>query len=224
MLKIKHLFFVILLAVSCGKEKVIHLPAIADSDISEINDVSPAYLFYNETLPDSVELNRKNLISTTNWLINIDKRLRLKQVVPHITFLQDKKQNASHKNKAAKNYFTCNNLSKKTLGFIPFTDVVYKNITISDLLAEQTDLTNTLILSIHALNDIKIHNIQGITTVNDSELIHTINRFINNTQKTNLILCFNGMLSFQDYITIKSLLLKLDSKNISRVNTEFISN
>ena len=114
------------LIVSCGEDKLVQLPEIKHADISKINDVSAAYLFYDESKADSVELNRKNLISTTNWLINVDKRLRLKQAVPKIIYLQEKKRNAEmHKNDNAKNYFTCNDTGIKNLGFIEFTDVVY---------------------------------------------------------------------------------------------------
>ena len=111
---------------SCGNEKVIQLPEVQHAKISEILDVSPAYIFYNETQPDSVELNRKNLIISTNWLFNVDKRLTLEQAIPKIKFLQDKKRNAKmHKNEAAKNYYTCNDTSIKNLGFIEFTNVNY---------------------------------------------------------------------------------------------------
>ena len=59
-------------------------------------------------------------------MVNIDKRLTLKQAIPHIKFLQDKKRNAEmHKNENAKNYYTCNDTSIKNLGFIEFTDVDY---------------------------------------------------------------------------------------------------
>ncbi|MDA9343831.1 hypothetical protein N8258_03095, partial [Algibacter sp.] len=126
-------YFILLITMffvfSCGNKKVLHLPEISHSEISEINDVSHAYLFYDETQKDSVELNRKNLISTTNWLINVDKRLTLKQAIPHLKFLQEKKKNSSHKNKEAKNYFSCNDTSRQNLGFIEFTDVVYFNDT-----------------------------------------------------------------------------------------------
>ena len=71
---------------SCGNEKILQLPEINHSDITEILDVSHAYLFYDETKPDSIELNRKNLISTTNWLVNVDKRLTLDQAIPSIVF------------------------------------------------------------------------------------------------------------------------------------------
>ncbi len=75
--KMNRLVFILffLLIYSCGNEKILQLPEINHSDITEILDVSPAYLFYDETKPDSIELNRKNLIGTTNWQFNVDKRL-----------------------------------------------------------------------------------------------------------------------------------------------------
>ena len=91
----KHLYIVsLLLFLSCNNNKVVQLPEMEQADITEIIDVSPAYLFYDETKKDSIELNRKTLISTTNWLVNVDKRLTLKQAIPKIKFLQDKKRNA----------------------------------------------------------------------------------------------------------------------------------
>ena len=66
---------------------MVELPQINKTTISEIVDVSPAYIFNNMATPDSVEFNRKNLISTTNWLMNVDKRLTIKQVLPHLQYL-----------------------------------------------------------------------------------------------------------------------------------------
>ena len=102
MIKIMNRIFLLLsitLLFSCGNEKELQLPQIENAKINQINDVSPAYLFYDETQPDSIELNRKNLISTTNWLVNVDKRLTLKQAIPKIKFLQEKKDTESIKNK-----------------------------------------------------------------------------------------------------------------------------
>ncbi|RZV67419.1 MAG: hypothetical protein EX254_02975, partial [Flavobacteriaceae bacterium] len=116
----------IILCLSCGRDRVILLPEIENAKITNVKDVSPAYLFYDEYKEDSVELNRKNLIITTNWLVNVDKRLTLKQALPSILKLQDKKRNAKmHKNENAKNYFTCNDTAIKNLGFLDFTDVFY---------------------------------------------------------------------------------------------------
>ena len=54
------LLFVILFMSSCGNERLLQLPQINQSKITEINDVSPASLFYEEE-NDSIELNRKNV-------------------------------------------------------------------------------------------------------------------------------------------------------------------
>src|SRR5690606_15935928 len=154
-----YLLISLLFLFSCGNEKVVQLPEINHSNISEIQDVSAAYLFYDASNQEGYELNRKNLISSTNWLVNVDKRLTLKQVIPQIKFLQNKKQTSSHKNENAKNYFTCNDISKKTLGFIEFTDVIYEKYGVVNILADQitNNDKNSLVVHITRLDDIKIN-------------------------------------------------------------------
>lgn len=201
---------------SCGNEKVIQLPEIQQAKITEILDVSPAYIFYNETQPDSVELNRKNLIISTNWLFNVDKRLTLEQAIPKIKFLQDKKRNAKmHKNEAAKNYYTCNDTSIKNLGFIEFTDVNYVEKIISK---------NNSIITINRLNDITIqHKDLKLSEVNIENLITQLeNNFSNNEVNTVLTLHLNKQLKFQDYITVKNKLQNLNFENVVINNNEYI--
>lgn len=214
------LFCLAISIFSCGKDKVLQLPEISHSEISKINDVSAAYLFYAETKTDSVELNRKNLISSTNWLINIDKRLTLKQVIPHIKFLQEKKRNSSHKKENTKNYFTCNNASKKNLGFIEFTDLVY------DTKGGQIGTVNNYSIAVINLNNIIIY------PLNQSDYKTSITSFVKDINKTlyndkgnsSISLSFHNNLSFQDYISFKSILLKLDLENVTISNHEFIFN
>lgn len=88
----KHVLVCLALIIfsACTGDKSVLLPEINGSEITEITDVSPAYIFYDETKKDSVELNRKSLIISTNWLVNIDKRLTLKQALPSIVKLQEK--------------------------------------------------------------------------------------------------------------------------------------
>ncbi|ALJ04532.1 hypothetical protein APS56_04975 [Pseudalgibacter alginicilyticus] len=206
--------------MSCENEKIIQLPEITHSDITEIHDVSPAYLFYDKTQIDSIELNRKNLIVTTHWLVNVDKRLTLKQAIPHIKFLQDKKANSSHKNESAKNYFTCNDLSRKNLGFIEFTNVIYETE------GREIEAENNYNVVVINLNDIKI------STLNSSYYKTDITNFANSLRKTiskneengRISLSFNNKLSFQNYITFKSILLQLDLENNTISNNEFIFN
>ncbi|WP_417557192.1 hypothetical protein [Mesoflavibacter zeaxanthinifaciens] len=214
--KIGFIGLITLFLWSCGNEKVIQLPEVQHAKITEILDVSPAYIFYNETQPDSVELNRKNLIISTNWLFNVDKRLTLEQAIPKIKFLQDKKRNAKmHKNEAAKNYYTCNDTSIKNLGFIDFTDVNY---------VEEINSENNNIITINSLNDIAIHhNDVKLSEVDIDDLIIQLeNNFSNNEENTVLTLHLNKQLKFQDYITVKNKLQNLNFKTIVIDNNEYI--
>ena len=226
----KHIFFIIILSVlfSCGNEKVLQLPEISYSEITAINDVSHAYLFYDETQTDGVELNRKNLISTTNWLINVDKRLTLKQAIPHIKYLQEKKINSSHKNKEAKNYFTCNDTSRKNLGFIEFTDVVYNKEsleTYSGKLSNFEDSKNSTAIGFGIKNEITIASTSldniFIETTKDS-----LSFYLKKCDTANgiILLNFNDGITFNDYIDYKSIASKTDLKLAQVSNKEFIFN
>lgn len=213
------LISIALLFFSCGNEKVLQLPEIKNADITEVLDVSPAYIFYDETKQDSVELNRKNLIISTNWLVNVDKRLTLEQALPSIIKLQEKKRNATmHKNEKARNYYTCNDTSIKNLGFIDFTDVEYR-LNYSEDNYEDIEIDDNsfdINLIINSLEDITINSfiISGETNLNrlNDYLKEKLN-VLNLDDKEhggdfyNLQIGFNKSLSFQDYISIKSKLM-----------------
>ena len=216
--------FCLLVLCACGKEKSVLLPEIQNTKITEITDVSPAYLFYDETKPDSLELNKNNLIISTNWLVNVDKRLTLKQVIPSIIKLQEKKRNSDHKNKNARNYFTCNATSIKNLGFVDFTDVVY------DYEREDKDgkiePENTIFIVVLNLNKIIVYPLDKDdfeTNINDFETNLKESLPINN-EKVNVKLSFNEILSFQDYITLKYKLSQLNLENTTINNQEYIIN
>lgn len=226
----KHIVSLVLIILffSCGKKKVIHLPEIQQAHISDIKDVSPAYIFYDETLPDSTELNRKNLISTTNWLVNVDKRLSLKQAIPHIVFLQNKKQNAGHQKKGVKNYFTCNDVSKKNLGFIDFTNVIYHEQPTSLQVSKtsKNQIKSRFNITFHSATNIEITGfIDGLILkkTDKNNVVEDLSRLVNQEKKqSEIVLNFNANTTFQDYITYKSVLQNL--KTISIVQDEFIFN
>lgn len=204
----KKLLYLLLVTafLNCNNERVLELPKIESAEITEVLDVSHAYIFYDETQPDSTLFNRKNLIGTTNWLVNVDKRLTLKQAIPHIQYLQDKRKKASmHKNEAAKNYFTCNDTSIKNLGFVEFTEIVYLN---DDESVE--DNTNELChLIVHNMNEIQIISLNNIIYEADQQDLKEVlfNAYKNDDGLKNLLLIFSEDLSFQDYIRLKSLLI-----------------
>lgn len=221
------LLFIIILFISCGNEKELQLPQIDKAEITELQDVSAAYLFYDETQPDSVLLNRKNLISTTNWLVNVDKRLTLRQAIPHIKFLQSKKKSSSHKNEKAKNYFTCHDLSINNLGFIEFTDINYFQNQDSLFLHKANSKSiyaSALGVDVKSMDEIAIHTNDSLKTLvsSYSNLIDDIHKSSVGAKKINLKI--DGNITFQDYIYLKSSLLKLDSKSMSISKDELILN
>lgn len=190
---------------NCNNERIIQLPEIEYTEITEVLDVSPAYIFYDETQPDSTFFNRRNLIGTTNWLVNVDKRLTLRQAMPHIQFLQKKRTKASmHTNENAKNYFTCNDVSIGNLGFIEFTDVNYLN---SDDSIENNS-SEVCHLTVLDLFDIQIIlNNKDIYKANIDNLDSVLQKSCKDGDKLKtIILTFNKDLIFQDYIDIKYVL------------------
>lgn len=220
--------FIIVFIFSCGNEKELQLPQIKKASITELQDVSAAYLFYVETQPDSVLLNRKNLISTTNWLVNVDKRLTLKQAIPHIKLLQDKKTSSSHKNEKAKNYFTCHDLSRNNLGFLEFTDVNFHEEHSGSYFAKISQLDFTKKLYINVISPERVDLILpskeiDFHTSNISDFKNVITKELKKEKElVKVIIDLKKEISFQDYILIKSELLSLTLENIEISKNEFI--
>nr|WP_314834702.1 hypothetical protein [uncultured Flavobacterium sp.] len=113
---------------SCGNKKDILLPKSNVTLVKDIQDHSPIYIFFKINGKDTVaDVNRKNSIITTNWILNIDKRLPLRLVIPEVMKLQKKKrEEKAHKNEAALNYYSYADSIGKNMAFIPFTEVYYK--------------------------------------------------------------------------------------------------
>ncbi|WP_051437462.1 hypothetical protein [Olleya marilimosa] len=217
------LISIALLFFSCGNEKVLQLPEIKNADITEVLDVSPAYIFYDETKQDSVELNRKNLIISTNWLVNVDKRLTLEQALPSIIKLQEKKRNATmHKNEKARNYYTCNDTSIKNLGFIDFTDVVYLHENEEGISNSSINEDNKIIdIMCFSLDKIKI-SIDNKTILSDYSQLKKLLQTEINQEGSYIVLGFKKTLLFQDYISLKSIIKTFETENTEISNNEFI--
>lgn len=204
---------------SCSEKKPVQLAEVNHSAITEVTDVSAAYLFYDETHPEDVDLNRSNIISTTNWLINVDKRITLEHAIPEIIFMQNKKRNAEiHKNKDAKNYYTCNNTTIKNLGFIEFTDVIYHEE------AQKEGNPQQVTVRFNSAEDITttIHFKNNTTVKADINNLQAVIKMIQAPENVKLVLDFNKNLTFQEYITFKSLILGLDLNQLTIDNNEFI--
>ena len=207
--------FTFCLLTSCNK-RVVQLPETTNKYITEVIDVSPVYMFYEEET-DSVEFNRRNMISATNWLVNIDKRLTLKQILPHLQYLQEKRQGGEKH--SFHNYFTCNNTDLKNLSFIEFTNDKYSmNIENGDYESDK------IFIYVHANGKTSSSNDLHNEYESFSRYINLKKEYLKNNSQFEAILFLHEALTFQDYINIKSQLLSVKSDILNITNNQIIFN
>ena len=218
---------------SCNNEEVL-LPQESVSVLKEMTDHSPIYLFFkteenpidNEKLDTIVEVNRKNSISSTNWVFNIDKRLPLKLVIPEIIELQDKKKTSSHAKTGTMNVFTYSDSVAKNLAFFPFTDVKFK----------YGKHFSKFFIRKNAQHFIDYHNFtvnfnkDNSITVDGNEIareefiafIKQFADFTNDGKITMLHLNFDNRLTYDQYIQNKILAWKATNEEIQLAPFEFV--
>lgn len=223
------LLFIGVTLIACGNSKKIELPEVDSAPKTDMLDYSVAYLFFNPEMKDSIELNRKNLISTTNWVLHIDKKLALKQAIPTIKKLQEKKaNNEMHKNEAAKNYFSVNNKSIENLSFIDFTQTKYLyDDQFSKFYIEKhhNDYKDKFPITINFNKENNI-TLNG-TEAKRGELVAFIKEFADFSapnEETILYLNFDEHLNFQQYINNLQLAQKAAGDLITISPIQFIYN
>jgi hypothetical protein len=204
---IKYLVGVVLLiCVSCGNKEDILLPKSDTTIVKEVVDLSPIYIFFRVKGKDTLaEVNRKNSIITTNWILNIDKRLPLRLVIPEVMKLQKKKrEEKEHRNELALNYYSYADSIGKNLAFIPFTQVYYK--------LEKPK--NGLVVFFSKEGKITVNN----TLVSKKDLQKFINN--SNTDSKGILYCFDKNSSYGNYIQNKVFLHSVTIKN--GISEEFV--
>jgi hypothetical protein len=202
---------ILFIFLSCGNKEDILLPKANTTIVKNVDDLSPIYIFFRTKGKDTLaEVNRKNSIISTNWILNIDKRLPLRIVIPEIMKLQDKKRTEkAHKNEKAQNYYSYADTIGKNLAFIPFTNVYYK--------LEKPKSGVVVFFTKH--NEILVNNV----VVKREELQQYLNSLVNDKVNT-FVFCFAKDLPFggylQDEIFIRS--LKFPSSELGVDNQEFV--
>ena len=200
----------VFLFLSCGNKEAILLPKSNVTIASDVVDHSPIYIFFRAKGKDTLaEVNRKNSIISTNWILNIDKRLPLRIVIPEVMRLQEKKRNSAHKNELAENYYSYADSIGKNLAFLPFTKVYYK--------MEKPKFG--VIVFFDKNNRILVNNV-----VVKKEKLQDYLENLPSDKPNKFLFCFNKQLSYgnyvQDKIFIKS--LKFPVPSINLINEEFI--
>jgi hypothetical protein len=195
---------------SCGKQEDILLPKSNVTIVSDVVDHSPIYIFFRTKGKDTLaEVNRNNSITSTNWILNIDKRLPLRIVIPEVKKLQEKKQNSAHKNEFAENYFSYADSIGKNMAFLPFTKVYYK--------MEKPKFGMIVFFDKH--NKISVNNV----AVKKEDLQNYLDN-LPSDKPNKFIFCFAEDLSYGNYIQDKIFIqsLKFPVPSVNLTNEEFM--
>lgn len=143
---------VILLGWGCQKQEV-QLPLIPVAGITEIQNHSSIWIFYKEQHADTLAiLNKNNKILNTHWIFNIDKRLTMKNVVPHLKTMQESRNKDSmHKKEGMLNYFSYADTALNQVSLTPFLPVTFVEDP-EDFDADQEDLGKICLVDVEILN------------------------------------------------------------------------
>lgn len=192
--------------LSCSNKEDILLPKGNTTIVKEVDDLSPIYIFFRAKGNDTLaEVNRKNSIISTNWILNIDKRLPLRIAIPEIMKLQHKKrEEKAHKNEKAENYYSYADTVGKNLAFIAFTNVFYS--------LEKPRSGKVVFFTKN--NEILVDNVkvkrEQLQTYFNTSATDTVNKFV---------FCFAKEMSFETYIQNKIL---INSMKFSLLKSELI--
>ena len=196
---------------SCGNKEAVLLPKANTTIVKNVDDLSPIYIFFSIKNNDTLaEVNRKNSIISTNWILNIDKRLPLRIVIPEIMKLQQKKrEEKAHKNEKAENYYSYADTIGKNLAFLPFTKIYYR--------IEKPK--SAMIVFFTKNNEIQVNN----RTVKREELKQHLTALSSDKPRT-YFFCFAKNMSFGTYLQNEILIqsLNLQSLELQVDKQEFV--
>ena len=219
------LFIIPILIFGCAREEL-KIPTLAVPGIQELHDHSQVWMFFEIKNNDTIaKVNRKNTISSTHWIYNIDKRLPIRTFVPTLIILKEKHSNSMHSKEGTHNYFSYSDTISKKLSFFEFDATVFKIDSLlskyyikehSDIYKNYNNINLTFNPNNTWINDAKMEN---------GELASTLNDFIDFSSEgsqTMLHLSFNQNLLYQDYLFYKTIIENLRSPSILINNLEFV--
>lgn len=214
-----------LLMLGCAK-KELKIPTLAEKGIQELQNHSQVWLFFEVKNNDTIAVvNRKNTISTTHWIYNIDKRLSLKTIIPDIIQLQDKHANSMHSEKGMLDYFSYSDTISKRLSFLEFDGVTFE--TIDELPQNFLEENEAKYQNYHNINlvfgknSIRMNTVETDKSNFKNELTALLKLPVEDKQ-TMLHLNFNRNLLYQDYLFYKTIIHNLSDENILINKNEFI--
>jgi len=215
------------LFISCAK-KEIKIPIIAASGIQEVLDHSQVWIFLENNEGEiTADVNRKNTISSTNWIYNIDRNLPLHTFVNTLTTLQEKHSGSMHSKKGTHDYFSYSDSESQKLSFITFNEVTYKTDSLLSKYYIKENRDNYL-----NYNNINLTFNPNNSWINDGKfekedfkslLLEYID-FSAEGSQTMLHINYNDRLLYQDYLYYKTMFQNIQTEAILINPIEFVFN
>ena len=213
------LFTLSISLLSCNNKKV-KLPAIGVRGIQDtIYNNSAIWIFYKLNGNDTIaELNRKNKIANTHWIFNIDKRLSLKHIMPHIQKMQEKKTAPSpHDNGEITHlYYSYVDTVANKLSMVLFDSIHYNTNTEFKL---DTTFKN--------YKQLKIEYSKTKLSVNNNSIsMSNLNSYIKKSFDSiplQIYLDLDKNISYGQYIYLKAILEQVKNDSIVMNNMEFVN-
>ncbi|SDW54644.1 hypothetical protein SAMN05444411_101953 [Lutibacter oricola] len=225
MKKVLYLIIIVTTLFSCSKTEI-KVPVLAYEGIQELHNHSQVWLFFEIKNNDTIaKVNRKNTISTTHWIFNIDKKLPLKAITPTLTKLKYKHANGIHSKEGMSNYFSYSDTISKKLSFIEFDKTEYKTDSLQSKYFIKTNAKDYL-----KYNNINITFNPNNLWINDGKfekedfkkLLLEYVDFSAEGKQTMLHTNYNQNLTYQDYLYYKTLLLSINQPAILINPLEFV--
>ena len=212
------------LMLGCAK-KELKIPTLAEKGIREVQNNSQVWLFFEVKNNDTIlNVNKKNTISTTHWIYNIDKRLPLKTIIPSIIKLQDNHANSMHSEKGMLDYFSYSDTISKRLSFIDFDGVTFN---IDGLLSRNSTEDSVDYINYNNINlvfnqnSVWMNNVE-IEKTNFKNELEALLKLLTEDKQAMIHLNFNRNLLYQDYLFYKTIVENRSNENILINQIEFI--
>ena len=226
-MKTKFLWIACLILFCACQRHPVQLVKSDYTQTAELVDHSPVYFLLEIKNNDTIlEVNRKNTISTTNWVFHIDKRCPLKLAIPKIHELQERKKNGMHTNSNASNYFSYTDSIQKSLAFKDFQEVIYSfnQYHANNYIKENPDYHlnfQPIIIDFFKTNRVRVDGYAlNFQDLND-HLIDFLD-FTKTNKPTLIYLNINQDLLFNDYLKLWLLVNKLSNNDILISPTHFV--
>lgn len=213
--KLIFLLIILTLLISCNK-KSLELPLISIEGVSNITNHSEIWVFYDvEKEKNKANINKNNIISTTNWIINIDKKLQMSEVVPALQMIKAKREKKTpHSAEGMSDYLSYANNKDKNISLFKIDSIQFLSLDkmSSDDLAQHYQADNNIIF--------REKNI----SVNNKEIsidsLKSENFNIKNSQRVHVF--FEENITYQSYLEKRVKLSKIVKGKIIVDETEYM--